>query len=364
VGKGNAWEMFPFMGLIDTHSHLFSASWVDWMQTLLRESFRHGVADTATEERIGWLLGFQDLGISQMAISGMYDLAVQPKQGWFNQSLNRPTVDDVVAHAWVQAPDYFIPFVRDFELDPSNVDAPAYVQSWLEAGFCGVGELFVHGHGFDYVEDLNFLVQICRVAARYEAPVLVHWEIGQVDRRKFVTSADENFEQLRELLHMVRTGPGSGENPPLKLILAHCGAGPKAREMLWSNGLLESYRDKLDILLQNPNVYFDVAGTVGVGGSDFWAIHPRDPTLSEPSEVGSLILSRMKEKPDQFMVGLDTETRFYSGHREDLHSVEEYRASVNHYLDYLNYADQLDAVTIHKVKSGNARKVLRRRTGP
>ncbi len=351
--------MFLATDLIDTHSHLFSASWVDWMETLLRESFRHDVVDTATEERIGWLLEFQDLGISRMAISGMYDPAVYQKEGWFNQSLNRPTVDDVTAHAWIRSPDYFIPFVPDFELDPSNVDAPAYVQSWLEAGFRGVGELFVHGHGFDYVEDLDFLAKICRVAARYDAPVLVHWEIGQVDDRKFVTSADENFEQLQELLHMVRTGPGSGENPPLKLILAHCGAGPLAKDMREDNGLLESYRQKLDILLQNPNVYFDIAGTVGVGGSDFWIRSSRKPT-----DVGALILSRMKVKPDQFMVGIDTETRIRWVDPDGPISVEEYRASVNQYLDYLRYEGGLGIFALNKVQRENARKLWPRTTRP
>ncbi|HND31712.1 MAG TPA: amidohydrolase family protein [Myxococcota bacterium] len=361
---GSPWKLFLATDLIDTHSHLFSASWVDWMETLLRESFRHDVVDTATEERIGWLLGFQDLGISRMAISGMYDPAVYQKEGWINQSLNRPTVDDVTAHAWIRSPDYFIPFVRDFELDPSNVDAPAYVQSWLEAGFRGVGELFVHGHGFDYVGDLDFLAKICRVAARYDAPVLVHWEIGQVDDRKFVTSADENFEQLQELLHMVRTGPGSGENPPLKLILAHCGAGPGAKLMLERNGLLESYERKLDILLDNPNVYFDIAGTVGVGGSDFWAIDYERPERSQPTEVGKSILSRIQAKPDQFMVGFDAETRFFSGHQIGLHSVEEYRASVNHYLDYLRYEGTLGIFALNKVQSENARKLWPRMTRP
>lgn len=305
------------------------------------------LTDTETDERIRRLYEFNDLGVTRMVISGMYmppSFLPTPDAG-----IDGELLDTITARAWVLFPHYFIPFVRGFALD--DPDAPDYVESWLEAGFQGVGELFVHGHGADH-NDNDSLIRLFQVAARKGVPVQVHWEIGKVDNPN-VRTAQQNFDQLKEVLDAfpnVAMSEAIGRfRPPLKLILAHCGAGPEARTM--DDAEMSTFAGRLDALLAYENVYFDIAGTIGVGGSDFWDFDERRPT-----DVGEVVLLKMRDWPDRFMLGLDVENgRLQS--EGDHPGLMEYRNSVPVYLKYLEYG-QFDAVAHKKILSENARAVL------
>ena len=240
------------------------------------------------------------------------------------------------------------PLARGFAFD--DPDASAYVESWLAAGFVGVGELIVHGHGADY-GDVDSLVAIFKVAAAHAAPVLVHWEIGNVDPG--ATPASDNFDQLLAVLDRFNNVPideATDLDPefPLKLILAHCGAGPGAGDL--AGDALATLEERLDHLLANyPNVYFDIAGMLHLA-ADLGVYEVSPPTLVL-TELGELVLQKMKLYPSRFLVGFDAENRTAG-------STDLYLVSIDAYRLFLADGGTLSADEQTLVAAGNAIQVL------
>jgi hypothetical protein len=263
----------------------------------------------------------------------------------------------MVEYAWNAHPDFFVPFVRGFELGEAGADA--YVESWLRAGFQGVGELFVHGHGDDYTE-IEPLVQILHVAAEYDVPVLVHWEFGNVFDPPGEepirpgpgyfepTPADENFDQLLAVLDRFPRDPDSGpasmgtEPLPVKVIVAHAGAGPGDMDAT----TLAAYTARLDMLLNlYPQVYFDISGMQTGPTAQLF-----NPSTGLATALGELLLDRMRSWPDRFLVGIDIETKDATIAAQWIATIPNYRTFLG--LGSLTTSDQ------GKIRATNASGVL------
>ena len=332
----------------DIHSHNFCASESDW------EAARDHYATTGnylaaseneTEARIDRLYGLKPYGIDLMAISGQYD----PDDG----GIDGYGLEDVVNHAWNKYPTYFLPFVRGFEQEGDGLldaTAPAYVESWLSAGFMGVGELFPHAYGKDF-DDAHFpgatdaLIAIFDVARRYSVPVCVHWQIGAVNGPTTLnptpSTAAENFDHLLEILDYFECFIWSGD---FRLILAHCGAGPAPNDL--SAAQKADYAARLDTLLTGyPGVYFDIAGMAGVA-ADICG------SSGEPNDIGKIVLDRMAIYPTRFMVGIDAKTRTDS-------EASDYADSIAVYDLFLSSSySTLSAAERSWIRGNNARIVL------
>lgn len=327
----------PFAGTyFDTHSHNFMSTYTDWNNAAA------GVAGTATAERIDWLASFASYDVGRMVISAMVD-----DTSGTDPVSESTTGNLITAWATTRYPDFFVPFVQLF---PNEIDSDAayHVQSLLAAGFEGVGELIIHGHGAD-TNDSTWLVAIGKVAAPYGVPMQMHWEFGNVANWATRTAA-ENYDQLIEFLDEFPNIPVGGytflpgEPVPLKVILCHGGAGP-------SQGMTDEMRiawnARLTYLLDNyRNVYFDLAGMQVTDGAE---LYDRSGT---PTLVGQVILDLMALHPGRFLLGYDTETRIFVGTAEQW-GVEDYLASIPHYDTFLNLSTlSEDQKTL--VRSGNA----------
>lgn len=319
-------EPEPFPGTyFDTHSHNFMSTRSDWA------SAKAGVAGTATDARIDWLAGFQAVGVGRMVISAMVDdtSGADP----VNDSV---TGNEITAYAASRYPDFFVPFVQLFP-DEIVRGVAFYVESMLSAGFEGVGELIIHGHGAN-VNDNTALVEIGKVAAAQGAPMQVHWEIGNVADWG-VRTAGENFDQLIEFLTHFPAKPINDTtyrsplgNYTLKVILCHCGAGPNG---LATDRFLE-YQERMKLLLRAfPNVYFDIAGMQVTKSAELYS-------GTTPSPLGGFLLDCIVAYPDRFLIGYDTETRFWSSTKvgsQPYWGVEDYLKSVPHYDTFLSIGD-------------------------
>lgn len=330
---GIGWRAPSAGEYVDIHSHNFCSSVGDWTGT--RED---------TRARLALLYDMRSAGVDRMVISGMADtLRLTGDDG--TPFLDDQRIDEVTAYASDLYFDFFIPFVRVFQLDDSG--SPDYVEAYLAAGFCGVGELFVHGHGSDLL-DLTELTEVCRRAVKYDVPVSVHWEIGNVDSPD-TRSAAENFSQLLELLDSfpkervpvitsVLDPNGSTASDigsmPLKLILCHCGVGPGDS---MEPDVLARWTERLDLLLMNyPSVYFDLAGMQlepPAGRTLPASSQLIDGRTGKPtSTIGEAILERILKWPTRFMFGMDTENR-------DGSFTRAYANSVAFYASFLDMGD-------------------------
>jgi hypothetical protein len=141
----------------------------------------------------------------------------------------------------------------------------------LDAGFCGIGELFPQVQEFAY-DDPHFL-QVLQIAAARGMPVNLHVTDTLIPT-KAVTRATplENFVRLAE------------DFPGLKLILAHWGGGlpfhelnPRLREILRN----VSYDCAASPLFYDKRVFRQVIDLVGADrvlyGSDYpLLLYPRE----------------------------------------------------------------------------------------
>lgn len=305
--------------IFDAHSHNFASNYFDWALTELWDSLGLPFTiATETNKRIGWLEDMVDEGVLRMVISGMFDGSTYGVDG--------ATLDDITAYAWASNPAYFVPFVRGFDIEDSG--APAYVDAWLEAGFQGVGELFVHGHGIARPDILQSLIDICTVAGWRGVPVQFHWEFGndiEADATKGSPgiTTEESFGMLGGLLAFFPNSPLGrlvvAGVPPTKIIIAHCGAGPDMTDA----AALAEYEARLDQLLsQFANVYFDIAGLqTDTKQQLIDQATPGEP----PTKFGSTLLERMAAYPTRLMVGIDTENKSESDTAKWASTVENYR---------------------------------------
>ena len=256
-------------------------------------------------------------------------------------------LDLVTAHAYESHPDFFVPFARGFNFDDD--EAETQIRFCLGDAFRGLGELFVHGHGSNY-DDTNRLATLFLVAVPFDAPVLVHWDIGNVDHflSDGVTpnpnTADGNFEDLKATLDSVAATLGGSS--ALKLILAHCGVGPG--EM--NPETLAAFEARLDELLSSyPNVSFDLAGMQANGNLQLYMGSYPSATLTE---LGTLLLERMIAMPSRFLIGIDTENRSEA-------TTESWAESIGNYRFFLSLSDSvvygpLSDTDVGLITSGNA----------
>lgn len=218
-------------------------------------------------------------------------------------------------------PFYFIPMERFDDYDMGDL-----LYRLDMDGFVGIGELYVFGHGYDYVDFSPRFLSIFAFAVQREVPVAVHWDLSTTDWTD--TSApdtsnpsteDRNWERLLTLLDRF---PGTETEPALKLILCHCGLGPDtdvADETVdfWSEiGLWRKWTNRIDHLLRNyPKVWFDLAGLqIGTDSSNrIWRLFD---TYGVPTKLGTWLLAKMVELgPDgeayakRFLVGTDCNNR-------------------------------------------------------
>lgn len=278
-----------------------------------------------------------------------------------------------------------VPFVTIMPLELGNLgDSPVDdAEAWLDAGFQGIGELFIHGHHQNYLNDVtkpgDNLVAICQLAQRRGVPVHVHWDFGRVDpdldeHGDPVTTTTDNWDQLVALLDQFNTAEYADQ--PLKFVLAHCGVGPgnpdqtePHRTEIETNGGMndDEYSDWLDrfsLLLESyPWVYFDVAGMqLGRPGVEpdvetlFRWVSDSDVSAGPflRTSLGTAIRDAFVQDQyrSSFLLGTDVNNEFATSTTVDGHpypGVDVYADSVDDYLDYLTYCtgdtDVLSAVT-------------------
>lgn len=190
--------------------------------------------------------------------------------------LARDGSDREVAGAGWNEPDRIMPFLRGFELDRGySID---YVRNRLASGrFKGIGELFINGHGRRVAGDNPVLMEIYRLAAEYQVPVLIHWTIGSENPREAGTR--EGYQQLKRALAL---------NASTTFILAHCGKGPPPCRPTFG-AILEH------LLTRYPNLCLDLSGI--------------QPDLVTPedtlTELGETVFRLMDKFPTRFLLGFD-----------------------------------------------------------
>lgn len=207
-------------------------------------------------------------------------------------------------------------------IDQSKVDE---VEGLLEGDFVGIGELLVRGHGVDD-SDHGFgkdpadsfellsqaIVPYLELAARYDVPVLFHWDLLTTDAD---VDAAMSRQQLLDLLELVKNGFTNRidltetERRLPKIVIAHCGDGPRGGDALEAD--LEasstsgpSYKDLLNTILEeHPTVWFDLSG-MQVDPVK----HLFEGTLESPeplTALGEFLLRKMAAYPTRFLYGSD-----------------------------------------------------------
>jgi len=184
--------------------------------------------------------------------------------------------DRQVVQAINQEPERFLAFLRGFEIERDHMTE--YVKNRLSSGhYCGIGELFINGHGRTIAGDSPGLMELYRLAAEFQVPVLIHWTIGSLSEKEPGTKP--SYQQLKKAL---------GTNPKTLFILAHCGKGPPP--------LRQNFEDILDYLLkQYKNLHLDISGLQ----DDLFADDGTTTTF------GKLLMRLIEKYPHQFMLGFD-----------------------------------------------------------
>jgi predicted TIM-barrel fold metal-dependent hydrolase len=242
---------------------------------------------------------------------------------------------------------FFIPFMTGFSLE-ETVDPGPYVGSVLRAPFMGVGELIIHGHGYDISSaGLTNLYSVATEAQEAAVPLLVHWDFGAVNVEvrddgeppetpaERIIRCEANYLELESLVEAF---------PDLIIILAHAGAGPDFGEYNSSlYGSEEDYNTAVDLYIgrlaalmnTHPNtIYVDFAGMVGVS-PDLW--HDRPP---HPSYLGTAMLTIVEASPDRIFLGTDIEDDLFGtpGHDYD-GELDSFDALLAHYSTYVDTGD-------------------------
>lgn len=322
------------------HSHLSVFTRESYEDTL--DSSHSG--DTDIDERIAMLESLRpDYGVERLVVSAM----LGGRRG-ADPTLDGPELDVMAAYAYSVNPDYFVPFVRGFDINSPNL---FWIELCLAWGFRGIGELFCFGYGNE-LENIGTLVEVCELAARYHVPLAVHWEIGNRTADDARTPAEAAWNQLFSLLNQFPTSQldtftrvSEDEPLPFKLILCHCGSGPDITDPY----MIREYEARLDLLLKGfPNVYFDLAGMQGPEGPVLYARLEGSDTLTL---LGRVIADRVLAYPDRFLFGVDATERS----AEDF---EAWASSIPNYDAFLTLAGITDSATRKKFRYDNAVHVL------
>jgi uncharacterized protein len=262
------------MRIVDSHVHFYpeevSADPVKW-GTEHRESWWTSCVAPAGRRSIqGWatsavlLRDMDRAGIEKCVLLGWYwenQETCDLQNGWFND-LIKVHPDRVLAFAAVQ------PRAKRAALDS--------LQRALDAGFCGIGELFPQAQEFAY--DDPYFARVLQIAAERDLPVNLH-----VTDPLILTTAASRPTPLENFVRLAK------DFSSVKLILAHWGGGlpfyelnPHLREILRN----VSYDCAASSLLYDKRVFRQVVDLVGIDrvlyGSDYpLLLYPREQRVPE-----------------------------------------------------------------------------------
>ena len=346
LGGDFASPSYPY---VCAHSHAKPTTVADFVNTL--DPFYRGT--TEIDERLTRLHDMRaENGIDQLVLSVMAGEDV-------DAALEGYPLDVVALYARFFEPDFFLPFVRGFDIDAPNL---AWIELCLKQNFRGIGELFCYGYSNELGGPAT-LVEVLRVAARYFVPVAVHWEFGNRNPDPPPSSDDPmpppprtemavTWERLTWLLNQFPNLPletyarGSEDDPlPVKVIICHCGSGPLAED----EALVPEYAARLDTLLSvYPNVYFDLAGMQGPEGAVLYRLDGRRPILTA---LGAVIADRMQRYPERFLFGIDAMSTTAA-------ELDRWTGTIPNYTTFLDAGGITDATTVAAYQKQNAYRVL------
>ena len=261
------------MRIVDAHTHFYpeevSADPVKWGTAHREHWWTNCVAPVGRKSLQGWatstvlLRDMDRAGIEKCVLLGWY---------WENQETcdlqNRWFIDLVKTY-----PDRLLGFAAvQPAAKQSALDA---LERALDAGLCGVGELFPQAQGFS-VDD-PYLARVLRIATDRKRPVNLHVTDPLAPSSAAKPTPLPDFIRLAE------------EFPTTKLILAHWGGGlpfyelnPRVRNILQN----VSYDCAASPLLYDKRIFRQVIDLVGsdrvLYGSDYpLLLYPREQQLPE-----------------------------------------------------------------------------------
>jgi predicted TIM-barrel fold metal-dependent hydrolase len=257
------------MRIVDSHVHFYSeevsADPVKWGTERGEPWWVSCVAPVGRRSIQGWatsavlLRDMDRAGIEKCVLLGWYweNLETCDLQNrWFRDLLTEHP-DRLLAFVAVQ------PRAKQAALDS--------LERALDAGFCGIGELFPQVQGFAY--DDTYFVRVLQIAAERQAPVNLH-----VTDPLVPTTAVNRSTPLENFIRLAK------EFPTAKLILAHWGGGlpfyelnPQLHQILRN----VTYDCAASPLLYDKRVFRQVIDLVGVDrvlyGSDYpLLLYPRE----------------------------------------------------------------------------------------
>jgi len=257
------------MRIVDSHIHFYpeevSADPVKWGTEQREPWWMDCVAPAGRRSIQGWateavlLRDMDRAGIEKCVLLGWYwenQETCDLQNAWFND-LIKAHPDRLLAFATVQ------PRAKQAALDS--------LERALDAGFCGIGELFPQAQEFAY--DDPYFLRVLQIAAERGAPVNLH-----VTDPLVPTTAVTRATPLQNFVRLAK------DFPAVKLILAHWGGGlpfyelnPRLREILRN----VSYDCAASSLLYDKRVFRQAIDLVGADrvlyGSDYpLLLYPRD----------------------------------------------------------------------------------------
>ena len=262
------------MRIIDSHVHFYpeevSNDPVKWGTEHRETWWTSCVAPVGRRSIQGWatsavlLRDMDRAGIEKCLLLGWYwenQETCDLQNGWF-RNLIKAHPERLMAFATVQ------PKAKQAALDS--------LERALDAGFCGIGELFPEAQEFAYNDP--YFVRVLQIAVERGLPLTLHVTDPLVPTSAVIRRSPlENFVQLAE------------DFPPLKLILAHWGGGlpfyelnPRLQKILRN----VSYDCAASPLLYDKRVFRQVIDLVGVDrvlyGSDYpLLLYPREQRVPE-----------------------------------------------------------------------------------
>ncbi|HYZ73813.1 MAG TPA: amidohydrolase family protein [Chthoniobacterales bacterium] len=262
------------MRIVDSHVHFYpeqvSADPVKWGIEHREAWWTSSVAPVGRTSIQGWasaevmLRDMDRAGIEKCVLLGWYwenQETCDLQNAWF-KDLIQAYPDRLLAFATVQ------PRAKQAALDSLELA--------LDAGFCGIGELFPQAQEFAY--DDPYFSRILQIASERGTPVNLHVTDPLIPSKRITRDTPlENFVRLAK------------DFPAVKLILAHWGGGlpfyelnPRLREILQN----VAYDCAASPLLYDKQVFRQVVDLVGADrvlyGSDYpLLLYPREQQAPE-----------------------------------------------------------------------------------
>jgi predicted TIM-barrel fold metal-dependent hydrolase len=262
------------MRIVDSHVHFYPeevsddpANWgaehrEPWWTSCVAPAGRRSIQGWATSAVL--LRDMDRAGIEKCVLLGWYwenQETCDLQNGWFS-NLIKAHPERLLAFATVQ------PKAKQAALDS--------LERALDAGFCGIGELFPQVQGFAYKDP--YFVRVLQIAVERDLPVNLHVTDPLVPSTAVTRLTPlENFVQLAK------------DFPTAKLILAHWGGGLPFHELNpHLHGILRnvSYDCAASSLLYDKRVFRQVIDLVGIDrvlyGSDYpLLLYPREQRVPE-----------------------------------------------------------------------------------